>query len=332
MSRIAQNVWTRLAGDRVQGQALWARRAAPDDTDLLLAALDADERRHLLVPIEEIDPEYEDSLSRGITVITRDLAVPGHQAGAYLDITCLDGSGHDAFDMIGGELVDRLISGVESRTECVQRVLSKWRRFWGHTPKNLMSRDAQVGLFAELWFLAYWLIPRRGTISVGEWRGPFGGRHDFERKDRSIEVKGTTSATGLVHHVNGLNQLDDPEQGDLLMFSMRLREEAGATNTLPGVVAFCRSLLVHDSVAMDVFELGINTTGYTAAHESDYERTHWRVVDQQLFAVKEDFPRLSVSILREGLPAGVGRIGYDIDLSSFQHLCVARRQSDEFVL
>jgi hypothetical protein len=329
---LSAGVWARLQGDRVQGEMLWARQACTEVTDRLLAALDADERRHLLVPIEESDSAVEDSQSRGIAVVTRELAGRGYDHGRYLDIICLDGAGHDAFDVIGGELAERIASGTETSAECVMRVLAKWRRFWGQTPKNLLSRDAQVGLFAELWFLAFWLIPKRGISAARDWRGPFGSRHDFEWANRSVEVKGTTSTRGPIHHVNGMDQLNDPEQGDLLMFSARIREEAGASNTLPGMVAACRVLLSTDSEVLTYFDLALDRSGYSPLHEEDYARTHWRLVEEQLYAVTDDFPRLSSSRLIDGLSPGIERVGYDINLSVCQHLCIARRPSDSFDL
>lgn len=48
VSRIAPEVWVRLAGGNVRAEALWARRAAPEITDRLLAALDRDGERHYL--------------------------------------------------------------------------------------------------------------------------------------------------------------------------------------------------------------------------------------------------------------------------------------------
>lgn len=332
MSRISENVWARLLGDRVEGETLWARSAASDITDRLLAALDADERRHLLVPLEASDGPVEDSQSRGITISTRELSGRGHQRGRYFDIVCLDGAGHDAFDVIGGELADRIASGTETAAECVSRVLSKWRRFWGQSPKNILSKDEQVGLFAELWFLAFWLIPRRGIRAVMDWRGPFGSRHDFEWENRSVEVKGTTSTRGLIHHINGIDQLDPPENGHLFVFSARIREEAGASNTLPGMVAACRMLLAVDSEVLNYFDSALNRTEYSPSHEDDYARTHWHVLEEQVFSVRDDFPRLSTAKLNGGLPAGIEHVGYEINLGGFQHLCVARRPTDSFTL
>src|SRR5690349_15792529 len=104
MSRIDSDVWTRLVGERVQGENLWARQAAPDITARLIAALDADGLHHLLVLLKADESDLQDNQSRGIAAVTRELAMPGHDAGRYLDVTCQDAAGHDAFDLVGGEI------------------------------------------------------------------------------------------------------------------------------------------------------------------------------------------------------------------------------------
>jgi hypothetical protein len=329
MSHIMPQIWERLAGEQVQGETLWARWAAPEVTDRLVAALDADGKRHLLVLLRAGEADIQDSQSRGVGVVTRDLAVPGHEAGRYIDITCHDAAGQEAFDLIGGELADRLASGRETATECVARVLAKWRRFWGQMPRQVLSREAQLGLFAELWFLSVWLVPRAGAPeAVTRWRGPFASRHDFEWVGHSVEVKATTSTRGRIHRVNGLDQLRPPEQGELLFFSLRLREEAGATNTLSSIIAACRAQLELDTDSLSRFERALAQVGYSPAHDEEYAKLRFRVVEEGLFNVRDDFPRLTVTELTAGVPPGVERVEYEINLSGFDHLCIARSTTD----
>jgi len=329
MSRILPEVWTRLAGERVQGETLWARRAIPEVTERLVAALDADGKRHLLLLLRAGEVDEQDSQSRGVGVVTRELAVPGHEAGRYLDITCHDAAGHEAFDLIGGELADRLASGRETASECVVRVLAKWRRFWGQPPLQILSREAQLGLFAELWFLSVWLVPRTVPAeAVNRWRGPFASRHDFEWESRSVEVKATTSTRGRIHRINGLDQLAPPEAGELLFFSLQMREEAGATNTLPSVIAACRAQLEADADSLSKFERALAQVGYSPAHDEEYAKLRLRVVEEGLFQVRDDFPRLTAAHLTEGVPPGLEAVDYEINLSGFNHLCIASRASD----
>ena len=332
MIRIEDSVWSKLRGDQLEGQMLWARRAVPDISSRLLAGLDADHRRHLLIALESLEEGVDDSQSRGVSVVTRELSGLGHDPGRYIDLVCLDGSGHGAFDVIGGEIAERMAGGTETAAECVVRVLGKWRRFWGQAPRALLSREEQIGLVAELWFLLFWLIPLRGTSSTSTWRGPFGSRHDFEWQERSVEVKGTTSTRALIHRISSLSQLSLPDQGDLLLFSLRLREEGGGRNTLPGLVNVGRNLLQPDPAALEHFELALLSSGYSPAHDEEYQRIRWRVVEELLFRVDDDFPRLTDDSFAGGLPTGVERITYEINLSGVLHLCVARSPGNGFAL
>jgi hypothetical protein len=333
VNAIAPEVWARLSNEQVRGETLWARRAAPDVTERLVAALDSDGKRHLLILLAASEGDVEDAQSRGVEVATRELAMPNHASGRYLDITCHDATGHEAFDLIGGELAERLVAGGETAPEIVTRVLSKWRRFWGQSPKQLLSREKQIGLFAEVWFLTYWLIPRFGAdAAVARWRGPFGSRHDFEWTGRSIEVKATTATRGHIHRINGLEQLTPPDDGHLFCFSLQLREEAGATNTLPSVIAVCRTLTESHANALSSFEYALSQAEYSPAHESEYAKLKLRVVEQGFYAVRDDFPRLTPTEFPNGLPPGIEHVEYDINLGGFAHLCIARKPAEASAL
>ncbi len=329
MNGIAPEVWSRLTDEPVQGEALRARRATPEACERLVAALDADSQRHLLILLESTEVDIIDAESRGLGVCTRELVIPGHEAGRYLDLTCHDATGHEAFDLIGGEMAERLAAARETAPEVVMRVLAKWRRFWGKLPKQMLSREQQLGLFAEIWFLKMWLIPRVGiSEAILRWRGPFGARHDFEWAGKSVEVKATTSTRGRIHRINGLDQLMPPEQGALLFFSMHLREEAGATNTLPAVISSCCTQFQPDADSLSRFEQALVQAGYSFAHEDEYIKLRFRIVEEGLFIVRDDFPRITPSQLTDGVPPGVEHVDYEINLGGFTHLCVARQPTE----
>lgn len=329
MSAVAPEVWTKLVASLPNGENLVARVAIPTVTEQLLAAVDADGRRHLLVPLHPNDEELRDTQSRGVTVATRDLTTHEHGAARYLDFECHDAAGHAAFDLIGGDLADALKFESVKPAILGARILAKWRRFWGQSPSKMLSREEQLGLFAELWFLSVWVIPHAGTSKAMDgWRGPLGARHDFEWPGRSVEVKATTSTRGRIHRINGLDQLALPENGVLLFFSLRLREEGGATNTLPGLVASCQQLLNADADALSRFDSALIQIGYSPAHEEEYVKMKFRVVDEALFSVVEGFPRLTQTCFADGVPSGIERVEYEINLSGFEHLRVASSPGD----
>jgi len=298
------------------GELLTARLAAPDIADGLLAAIDSEGRRHLLIPLAAGDDRLEDAETRGISVVTRELLIPGQGLGVCLDLTCHEPVGHDAFDLVGGDIVGGLLVVGERPARLVARTLAKWRRFWGDLPRSLLSREEQIGLFAELWFLLYWLLPATDpAIATRRWRGSLAARHDFEWQGRSVETKGSTVVRGPVFRVHGLDQLDAPEEGELLLFVLRLREERGAPHTLPRLIAEPRKALEADADAVGLLEVGIARAGYSPIHDAVYSQTTWRVLDERLYPVDGDFPKLSSTSLGHGVPPGVSDISYALDLS-----------------
>jgi hypothetical protein len=325
MSQVSRDVWDRLANSEFHGDTLWARLAAPDVTDRLLAALDSSHRRHFLVPLKEREKSFTDRRSRGLEVATKEMTLPGHEVARYLDLICHDPAGHEAFDLIGGDLAAELVDPTVKASAVAERILEKWRRFWAQAARGMLSREEQIGLFAELWFLLLWLIPKIGIDdALAAWRGPYGSRHDFEMTSLSVEAKATTSVKGRTHRINGVDQLSPPDNGSLLLFSMQLREERNASNTLPTMVRRCREVLADRSTALSVFDAGLVEAGYSDAHAEEYAKLTLRLVDEALYRIEDDFPRITPDVFVGGVPSGVEEVGYTINLSGFDRLICAR--------
>lgn len=323
MTTIDPIVWQNLT--LPSGERLVARLAFPDITMRLYCALDARSHRHILIPLRPDNNEYYDTNSRGVSVVTRELVIHGQTANKYLDIECLDATGYSIFDLIGGEIANEIQDELTQPKDVVMRVLAKWRRFWGALPQNILSKNEQIGLFAELWFLTVWLSPKLGPNTVMAWRGPWGSRHDFEWMEKSVEVKATTNTRGRIFKIHGLNQLEKPSQGPLFLFSMRLREEAGSTNNLPTLIENCYRQIAGLDEIIDRFESALAQTGYSPLYEDEYKKMNLRIVEDVLFQVNNDFPRLTNSSFSAGIPSGVEQIEYEIDLNTFNHLVIATK-------
>lgn len=327
MTPVSADVWVKLSLDAGSGESMVARLAIPDVEPRVLAAIDSNGRRHILVRLEINDADVEDSQSRGISISTQTLNSPMLETARFIDLLCVDASGHAALDVIAGEIGERLSAGLETPAQCVSRVIAKWRRFWGAIPKRMLSREEQVGLFSELWFLLYWIVPHAGIGNTLAWKGPSGSRHDFEGEADSVEVKGTTSTLGPVHRISSLTQLDPPEKGALWFFSLQMREEAGAGNTLPNLIDLIRETLTGASELLDHFEKILEGSGYSPIYNPDYERVRWRIAEEMLFKVDSRFPRISKGSFSPALPSGVESLSYVVNLSAFRGLCVARSAS-----
>jgi hypothetical protein len=332
IAAISEAVWRQIEPARPSGDELVARQAAPDVSPRLLAAIDFRGRRHFLVTLNDEDDGYQDVGSRGISVRTEELVLKDALGARFLKIVCDDPAGHAMFDLIGAEIAERLHSATDMPADIVSRVLAKWRRFWGQAPNQILSREGQIGLFSELWFLTYWLVPTLGSAEGSRmWRGPHGARHDFERQGLSVEAKGTTSTRGRVHKVHGIRQLDPPEAGILYFFSLRLREEAGAANSLPVLIQICRQRLRDDGNAEDLLEAALLASGYSVTHEAEYSGVHWRIVEETLFATEGRFPRITAASFPTGVPQGIEEIDYTINLSTFEDAVIARRPDEAHI-
>jgi len=323
MNKIDPDTWSNLEISSPSGEQLAARLALPRVTKRLYCAIDSSGTRHLLIHLRPEEDELHDAQSRGLAVDSRDMVVQGNPVTKYIDIECRDVSGHSILDLIGGEIADGLIDGKKQPAEIVKRVLTKWRRFWGQLPQQLLSREEQIGLFAELWFLALWLLPKYGSEIILTWRGPYGSRHDFEWSDKSVEVKATASTRGRIHKIHGINQLEEPAIGPLFLFSICLREETGAIDSLPGMIEICRKRIGDSDDALTRFESALVRVGYSPLFQDDYEKLKLRVVESALFHVNGDFPKITTASFPLGMPPGIEQIEYEINLNTFDHLIVS---------
>jgi hypothetical protein len=311
--------WDLLEAEPPTKERLSVRSALSGRNGDVLIGVDAALRRYVLVriPVGEGDALTE-RVSRGIglqtvKMVPQDTGV----AESFVEIACLDPQGHRALDLVIGELVDAVErAGGVTRVTLVQGVLAKWRRFWSGVPSGALSVEQQVGLFGELYFLSRWLcealIPSR---AVSAWRGPVGARNDFELSRLGVEVKATKRADS-VHIIHGLDQLLEPVGGTLLLFGLCVRDEASATESLPGLVREMRERLTGDLEALGAFETALYTVGYDDRLEAEYSKLMLRIRTEALYRVSQDFPRLVPASIVGGVPAGVSAVAYELRLDA----------------
>ena len=284
------------------------------DVDGVFLAVDHEGARHFLLAIPEDGTVVSDEHSRGIRAVTRPLSVQQQPERLFIDVLCTAVGGQDVFNLVGTAIVDQVDQGGDP-AEAVRTTLARWRRFWGAAPAGALTPQEIRGLFGELWFLAVWLLPH-GHDQVRHWLGPTGARHDFQWRDLAIEAKATTSIRGHIHRINGLDQLDPPANGRLHVFSLRLREEVSASNSLVTLVAMITAELGDDGDILNDFETRLMQAGYSPAEADRYEELRFRVIDERLHEVSEVFPRLSAASFVDGLPPGVERVEYEVNLDA----------------
>jgi putative PD-(D/E)XK family protein DUF4420 len=323
MVRIDSASWRELEAERPGFGHLNAKRV--NDQSAVVLAVDHDGRRHILLPVDSANDQLNDNRSRGLSITTRGLEVEAQPERFFIDLCCIDGAGHDAFDLLGNALINELEAGAPI-IDAVKGTVARWRRFWGAAPPEGLSPEEVRGLFAELWFLLVWSLPHGDPVE--RWVGPTATRHDFQWPRWAIECKATTSVRGHIHRINGLDQLDPPLNGRLYLFSLRMREEPSASNSLITLVEAITHRLAANPVDLDLFETRLAAAGYSIVHSDRYREIRFRVVDERLYVVAHGFPRLSAASFVGGLPPAIERVEYEVNLEVCPELCLAKLPGD----
>lgn len=303
-------------------ESAWSAIATPESAseleampaaDELWVAVDHEGRRHLLLQVPH-GTEAPPTTTHGLRVTVARHQVRGQEPAEYLDLACLSDDVTATFSAVAADIgADAERVKRDERVPAVVAALSRWQWFWGVEPGALSAQDV-VGLFAELWFLLRWTDANGAVIDA--WTASLGSRHDFQWPEHSVEVKAASRrADGAVlHRVHHLDQLSDPEEGALLLFSLRLVRDQLAHNTLPDLVERIDERLNNEPHAREEFMRKLGRRGYSPAYAQHY-RIPYRILGEHLYAVGAGFPRLTSASFAGGIPSGVTDVSYVIDMA-----------------
>ncbi|WP_109510438.1 PD-(D/E)XK motif protein [Nocardioides speluncae] len=302
-------IWESLATPTTN-QELEAREVVPDSG--VWIARDNAEHQHLLVLVDgRSDLGLDETHGLSAAIIRHRIA--GRTDAAYVDLLCLDPGTVQTFATVAADIATVVIDEpIELRTASVTAAVREWRWFWGVDPDR-MSVAGAVGLFGELWFLNRWA--GHSAASVQAWEGSNGSRHDFQWPTSSVEVKTTALGGAITHTIEHLEQLDDPVTGHLYLYSLRIARDSLAANSLSSLATSAINAFRDDPVTRADLKAKLARRGYTPAGRNESEVTY-RVVDEGLYRVTDDFPRLTQATFPDGLPHGVAGLTYQLDMNA----------------
>lgn len=188
-------------------------------------------------------------------------------------------------------------------------LIDDWIEFW-KTNLRKPSREMLLGLIGELLTITRLL----GDQGLGHlnWEGPAGGNHDFRAGGNAIEVKACGSrAGGLIHRISSQRQLEIPESGSLHVHSLRLQIGANLSHRLDDLISEASHHQMFASPdGKRHFEKSVGAI--IATGEIPEELATFDLLEQHLFRVDADFPRINANELM----VGVIDVKYSIDLTS----------------
>lgn len=317
MNVIDESLWTQI--QKPLGEELHAKHIFFELSKKIFIALDQLGFRHILI---ESSNQIHTSLGvqfRGVRVSIRELVITGGSQKRYIDLLCREPAGYHIFNSIGGEIAQKIseISEEADLIEVITIILEKWKHFWGSFAQEVLTLEEQIGLFGELFFMRFWLLPKYGKQIIPVWQGPNGERHDFILGDKSFEVKTSASPKGHFHKINGIDQLDDPQLGSLYLFSLWIRLNEQSEHSLISVIDSCRNFLEQDEDILSTFELLLSRSGYSEIQRAEYEKRRFEILESAFFLVDQHFPRITKNSFSPGLPDQVEQLDYSLNLNSY---------------
>ena len=237
----------------------------------------------------------------------------------FLDLTCLQTELEAVFEELVDEILKRIDHG-NSCTEAAQSTIRDFRALLALAPARDVSTSRVVGLIAELLVLNRLLD--HSTAAWNAWRGPMGDRHDFRVGGTSLEVKASLRSGASSVTINGLEQLEVPSGGTLHLLRIVLEPVSGG---MLSVSTLARSALLKADDPSRLETL-LAATGCRDAAAEEWNRHSFQRESEKLYEIREGFPRMTRTMLREAaVPGGVHDVTYKIDLSlAEKFLCDAR--------
>ena len=324
-----ESVWSVLHPPAMS-DGIAGRRATglPADRPVYLA-VDGRNRRHLLIRVPDDTEPLTARDTRSLEISTGRYTVGSGTEALYIDLACADPSQYGTFRAVSQDLIRMIGSDSGLLRDVVVNGLARWRAFWS-TRSSTMSREDALGLFGELWFMRRWL-GSLNSDAVGGWQATDGSRHDFQWPAFSVEIKTTSAGSQAApsHRITSLDQLMDPEQGNLFLFSLQVCDDALSANSLQSLVEAISEQLRDKFAAFEDFNRKLAFRGYHPAEVHLINRP-LRVLGERLYRVDEHFPRLTSASFAEDAPhSAIGGIEYSLDLAGCDRWLVARSPSDD---
>src|SRR6266852_3338909 len=209
-----KEIWQSLeasASNQIAGYVI--RRVKPQSVcGLFLAVIKPSNQHMLQIQLKADCATMATDLpsARGLDVAM--VRSENEQNGLMIQLVLREQRFNNVFDALINDVIE-VVAHAQSESAAIAAFVSRlrhWQKFLEQVGPDGLSKEAQQGLYGELWFLRERLIPLVGPSSaLLAWVGPSGAHQDFLLQLCAIEVKttGTKEPQQLV--IQSDRQLDD---------------------------------------------------------------------------------------------------------------------------
>jgi hypothetical protein len=214
-----------------------------------------------------------------------------------------------------GEDLSYKIEMIEDEVERLNALLSRlycWQKFFQKSEERSFSREAEKGLWGEL-FTIITLMKRMNSVNVLElWKGYNRKNHDFIHEEWEIETKCIDAARSDIT-VHGLLQLEVDENKELYLHVIKVRDDQNGGRTVNDLVQEISRQIKYDPCLIEKLEEGLASYGYPPNGISSLNT--WSPVEEIWYGIVGAFPKLKG-------PKEIHHVEYQLPLS----LCEAYKK------
>lgn len=310
---IAAETWASLAAPNA-GQGLVRTRVYPHaPIDIFVAVEHPSSAKLILFGLADAQQAAEVDLPQATGISVRAVPAPSDSVWGHAEVRLVDVRYDEVFTALADDLADHVSRAKEGSVAIGRLVdrLRRWEAFLKLVGPEGLSNERRAGLYGELHVMRRHLLPIDKEVAVMTWVGPQGAFQDFQASHWAIEVKTSRTKEPVAVRISGERQLDDLGLEFLGMAHIGLEQRRNSGETLPEIVASVRAMLADTAVA-ETFEGQLLGAGYLATHESRYQSDGYLVRFDELFHVRDGFPRVT----ERDLPSGVGEVSYSVVASA----------------
>ncbi|MEU1348116.1 PD-(D/E)XK motif protein [Streptomyces sp. NPDC005795] len=320
--------WTALEAEQATGERRLRVTSLPVDTlrGPLLAAVDHEGYRHLLIPIPS-HQKVRPGLDGPVLQLRKRVLEDENSYQGYADLGCLRNDFGDLFTELCVDILVATTQMAGNPVKALYAVLDRWKALF-RTRGVPLGPEQIVGLFSELTVLTRLL--EKDPSAHRLWCGPSGHHHDFWAGTTAVEVKSSTRPEGRRLRIHGLEQLEAPAEGALWLAWFRLREatEAGPGKGFTEMIAQAIRLCDDEGKLIDL----LAEAGFRAADADLYTAIRFVVAEERWYRVIPGFPGLTAeSLIAAGVPISALDVDYTIDLSGVTPAPIESKQVHQVI-
>lgn len=232
-----------------------------------------------------------------------------------LIISLMDYNNIETFAILCGDLVES-ISEINTEQMVVNFVINqiyRWQKLFELKKRDGLSPEEQQGLYGELLFLSKSLTNKDNWHKViHSWVGVNKEVRDFAEDNWAVEIKTTSTNKHQKLKINSERQLDENLLEHLFLHHISVEVSQSNGETLNDRIDAIRNLLSAQLGCLNDFDAKLIIAGYFDDQRALYEQRHYQLRDQNTYEVRDNFPRIKESEIREG----IGDVKYTIIASA----------------